>query len=79
MDIVASVSRSSAARTLVETAVRAWKIKYPTSKVDDCAVVCLFFDSDVDLKSVYSLEKEIPEASMNHQSEIGSREFAPET
>ncbi|KAI7751314.1 hypothetical protein M8C21_002874 [Ambrosia artemisiifolia] len=43
VDIVASAeSRSSAARDVVESAVRAWKYKYPTSKVDDCAVVCLF-------------------------------------
>lgn len=43
MDTVASAgSRSGAARAVVETAVRAWKYKYPTSKVDDCAVVCLF-------------------------------------
>ncbi|KAI3706008.1 hypothetical protein L1987_76260 [Smallanthus sonchifolius] len=43
VDIVASAeSRSSAARAVVESAVRAWKYKYPTSKVDDCAVVCLF-------------------------------------
>ncbi|CAH9103249.1 unnamed protein product [Cuscuta europaea] len=41
---VASVGkRSMAARMLVETAVRAWKHKYPCSKVDDCAVICLFF------------------------------------
>ncbi|KAK8690251.1 hypothetical protein V6N13_088951 [Hibiscus sabdariffa] len=46
VDIVATCqTRSSAARTLVEMAVRAWRYKYPTSKVDDCAVVCLFFDS----------------------------------
>ncbi|KAL1173836.1 hypothetical protein V6Z11_A05G439600 [Gossypium hirsutum] len=46
VDIVASCrARTSAARALVETAVRAWRYKYPTSKVDDCAVVCLFFDS----------------------------------
>ncbi|KAF2286443.1 hypothetical protein GH714_016959 [Hevea brasiliensis] len=43
VDIVASApARSSAARALVESAVRAWRCKYPTSKVDDCAVVCLF-------------------------------------
>ncbi|KAI3783716.1 hypothetical protein L1987_42802 [Smallanthus sonchifolius] len=43
VDIVVSAeSRSSAARAVVESAVRAWKYKYPTSKVDDCAVVCLF-------------------------------------
>ncbi|CAL5364803.1 unnamed protein product [Camellia sinensis] len=46
VDIVASApSRSTAARALVESAVRAWRRKYPTSKVDDCAVVCLFLDS----------------------------------
>ncbi|PKA54506.1 putative protein phosphatase 2C 33 [Apostasia shenzhenica] len=45
--IVASApSRSSAARFLVEHAVRAWKFKYPTSKIDDCAVVCLFLNTD---------------------------------
>ncbi|AEE73856.1 putative protein phosphatase 2C 33 [Arabidopsis thaliana] len=44
--IVASApSRSSAARALVESAVRAWRYKYPTSKVDDCAAVCLYLDS----------------------------------
>ncbi|KAL5769668.1 hypothetical protein ACOSP7_013822 [Xanthoceras sorbifolium] len=45
VDIVASApARTSAARALVESAVRAWRYKYPTSKVDDCAVVCLFLD-----------------------------------
>ncbi|KAJ0249786.1 PPM-type phosphatase domain-containing protein [Hirschfeldia incana] len=45
--IVASApSRSSAARAIVESAVRAWRYKYPTSKVDDCAVVCLYLDSN---------------------------------
>lgn len=48
VDIVAAApGRSSAARALVESAVRAWRYKYPTSKVDDCAVVCLFLDSDL--------------------------------
>lgn len=47
VDIVASApKRTTAARTLVETAVKAWKYKYPTSKIDDCAVVCLFLDSN---------------------------------
>ncbi|KAF3454177.1 hypothetical protein FNV43_RR04624 [Rhamnella rubrinervis] len=47
VDIIASApTRSSAARALVESAVRAWRYKYPTSKVDDCAVVCLYLDSD---------------------------------
>ncbi|KAH7425463.1 hypothetical protein KP509_11G055400 [Ceratopteris richardii] len=37
-------TRTTAARSLVETAVRAWRLKYPTSKVDDCAVVCYYFN-----------------------------------
>ena len=43
--IVASSPRSSAARIVVDTASRAWRSKYPTAKVDDCAVVCLYLDS----------------------------------
>ncbi|KAJ3675685.1 hypothetical protein LUZ60_004727 [Juncus effusus] len=48
VDIIASSpSRSTSARLLVESAVRAWRLKYPTSKIDDCAVVCLYLDSDL--------------------------------
>ncbi|XP_042416316.1 probable protein phosphatase 2C 33 isoform X2 [Zingiber officinale] len=50
VSIVASAptrsSSSSSARSLVESAALAWKFKYPTSKIDDCAVVCLFLNSD---------------------------------
>mgnify|MGYP000238104926 CR=1 FL=1 len=43
VDIVASApTRTTAARALVETAVRAWRLKYPNSKVDDCAVICMY-------------------------------------
>ncbi|XP_060202162.1 probable protein phosphatase 2C 1 [Lycium barbarum] len=52
VDIVSSApTRSSAARILVDSAAREWKIKYPTSKMDDCAVVCLFLDGKMDLES----------------------------
>ncbi|XP_010537844.1 PREDICTED: probable protein phosphatase 2C 6 [Tarenaya hassleriana] len=45
VDIVASApTRATAARAVVDTAVRAWRVKYPTSKNDDCAVVCLFLE-----------------------------------
>lgn len=45
VDIIsAAPSRATAARALVECAVRAWRFKFPTSKIDDCAVVCLFLD-----------------------------------
>ncbi|KAK7390699.1 hypothetical protein VNO78_18710 [Psophocarpus tetragonolobus] len=46
VSIVASAPRSCAAKVLVHSAVQAWKTNLPTSKVDDCSVVCLFFDSD---------------------------------
>ncbi|XP_074579018.1 putative protein phosphatase 2C 73 isoform X2 [Curcuma longa] len=41
--IVSSASkRSDAPKLVIEKAVRAWRIKHPTSKVDDCTVTCLF-------------------------------------
>ncbi|MDG2774750.1 hypothetical protein P7M68_24865, partial [Vibrio parahaemolyticus] len=43
--------RSSAARILVDSAALEWKLKYPTSKMDDCAVVCLFLDGKMDSES----------------------------
>ncbi|XP_078441419.1 putative protein phosphatase 2C 33 [Wolffia australiana] len=43
--VAAAPSRSSSAKTLVEAAARAWRSKFATSKMDDCAAVCLFLDS----------------------------------
>lgn len=49
MDVVASCSgHSTAARSVVDLANQSWKFKYPTSKTDDCAVVCLFLNKDAD-------------------------------
>ncbi|XP_059663132.1 probable protein phosphatase 2C 52 [Cornus florida] len=54
VEIVSSApTRSSAARILVDFAAREWKSKYPTSKMDDCAVVCLFLDGKMDSESDY--------------------------
>lgn len=45
INIVASAPRkSTAAKMLVKRAVKAWMYKYPGSKIDDCAAVCLFLD-----------------------------------
>ncbi|CAA2987707.1 probable phosphatase 2C 6 [Olea europaea subsp. europaea] len=45
VDIVASAPcYGTAARALVDCAMRAWRLKYPTSKMDDCAVVCIFLE-----------------------------------
>lgn len=74
--IVASArKRSMAAKLLVDRAVRAWRYKYPCAKIDDCAVVCLFFKRQRPLltKSV----SEVTELSLNHPDpdpdpEVGS-------
>ncbi|KAJ0053537.1 hypothetical protein Pint_02200 [Pistacia integerrima] len=54
VEIVSSApTRASAARILVDAAAREWKLKYPTSKMDDCAVVCLYLDGKMDSESDY--------------------------
>uniref|UniRef100_A0A803Q7A4 protein-serine/threonine phosphatase n=2 Tax=Cannabis sativa TaxID=3483 RepID=A0A803Q7A4_CANSA len=72
VEIVASApSRATAARALVDCAVRAWKLKYPTSKNDDCAVVCLFLDH----KSPVSAAVIENDRTKNHE---GAMEIADE-
>ncbi|KAL6011443.1 hypothetical protein ACLOJK_001891 [Asimina triloba] len=36
---------------LANSAVREWKLEFPTSKIDDCAVVCLYLDGKMDSES----------------------------
>ncbi|CAN1142119.1 Probable protein phosphatase 2C 65 [Linum perenne] len=46
VNIVASArKRSMAAKLLVKYAVRLWRTRYPSCRIDDCAVVCLFLKS----------------------------------
>lgn len=72
--IVASASsQSSAARSLVESAVRAWRTKYPTSKVDDCAVVCLFLDSNSNNLSTASNTKDSDKTVSMKANEVGAK------
>ncbi|GKV03863.1 hypothetical protein SLEP1_g16105 [Rubroshorea leprosula] len=66
VEIVSSApTRASAARILVESAAREWKLKYPTSKMDDCAVVCLFLDGKMDSESDNE-EQGFSSATLNH-------------
>ncbi|KAM1949585.1 hypothetical protein ACFX15_009624 [Malus domestica] len=59
--IVASArKRSMAAELLVKRAVRAWKRKFPQSKIDDCAVICLFL-------------KDLPASSLTQSDSRASR------
>ncbi|XVF08349.1 hypothetical protein REPUB_Repub06bG0219100 [Reevesia pubescens] len=65
--IVGSVKRQSmAAKILVYYAVQAWRTKYPGSKVDDCAVVCLF------LKKRPLLSRSLSDTSQHRGSHLDS-------
>ncbi|RLN08304.1 putative protein phosphatase 2C 14 [Panicum miliaceum] len=57
-----ATSRASAARFLVESAHRAWRTRFPTSKIDDCAVVCLFLNTDEASKSSSSMANNLANA-----------------
>ncbi|KAK4420873.1 putative protein phosphatase 2C 52 [Sesamum alatum] len=72
VEIVSSApTRSSAARILVESAAREWKAKYPTSKMDDCAVVCLFLDGKMDSESDYE-EQGFSSATLQSNNHSGN-------
>ncbi|KAL6998996.1 hypothetical protein U1Q18_000163 [Sarracenia purpurea var. burkii] len=82
VDIVASApGKAMAARALVDCATRAWRLKYPTSKNDDCAVVCLFLEhmlpsnaAPADNDSVKDTEEAVERFSVtngNPSSEVG--------
>ncbi|OMO97671.1 phosphatase 2C (PP2C)-like protein [Corchorus olitorius] len=67
IQIVASVKkRSMAAKLLVYYAVQAWKTKYPGSKIDDCAVVCLFFKK----RSLLSRSRSLTELNQPKESNM---------
>lgn len=57
-----ATSRASAARFLVESAHRAWRTRFPTSKIDDCAVVCLFLNTDEASESSSSMSNNLATA-----------------
>ncbi|KAM7262739.1 hypothetical protein ACFE04_000422 [Oxalis oulophora] len=68
--IVASAKkRSSAAQLLVQRAVKAWKKKFPGSKIDDCAVICLFLKDkpclSKSMSDVYMGKKDPPKLTIS--------------
>ncbi|MED6113695.1 hypothetical protein PIB30_073175 [Stylosanthes scabra] len=71
LGIVGSVPRSCAARIVVDSAVHAWRTKFPAAKIDDCSVVCLFFDSDSDQCKSPSAAEDMM-MMMDEQSEVGT-------
>lgn len=73
VDIVAAApARSHTARILVESAIKAWKRKCPTSKIDDCAVVCLFVNTDSDNYSAASAKGGL-QLSKESSSNLGGK------
>ncbi|XP_049402485.1 probable protein phosphatase 2C 66 isoform X2 [Solanum stenotomum] len=78
VDIVASApSRATAGRALVDCATRAWRLKYPTSKNDDCAIVCLYLNSTpvLDVKVIEGQNKltNSPEAEIKTNTINGNK------
>ncbi|CAH9109395.1 unnamed protein product [Cuscuta epithymum] len=62
---------------LVERAVRAWKHKYPCSKFDDCAVICLFFKRPRPMLT--KTMSEVDQLSMSFPPHDGSNDNSPIT
>lgn len=50
--VLAARKRSMAAKFIVAHAVRAWKSRFPSSRTDDIAVICLFFKPPPPAKSM---------------------------
>ncbi|KAF3448895.1 hypothetical protein FNV43_RR09611 [Rhamnella rubrinervis] len=73
--IVASARRrSTAAKCLIKGAVRAWRLKYPCAKVDDCAVICLFLKDEY---ASYNMYKSDSTRSNLNEAELVSRKKVP--
>lgn len=70
--VASSRKRSLAAKLLVEKAHRAWRYKYPLAKIDDCAVVCLFFKRQKPILTKSISEKS--HLSLNY-SELGANSY----
>ncbi|CAL9134615.1 unnamed protein product [Musa textilis] len=73
VDIVASApARSSAASCLVQSAVKAWRLKYPISRIDDCAAVCLFLDAEAsNISSIRTRSSNATNAGCYEQESTG--------
>ncbi|GAB2229542.1 hypothetical protein Droror1_Dr00013788 [Drosera rotundifolia] len=71
--IVASArKRSMAAKLLVAHAVRAWKSRFSSSRIDDIAVVCMFFKYPQKSKSLSDVSQVTPD-SLSHLNSSISR------
>lgn len=77
--ITTSKRRSTAAKLLVHHAVKAWKSKYPGSKVDDCTVICLFLKNQPPTYSTELVNEMSPSDVNSSQLDSSSRTITSET
>ncbi|KAL3851062.1 hypothetical protein ACJIZ3_012944 [Penstemon smallii] len=81
VEIVASApGRGTAARALVDCATRAWRLKYPTSKNDDCAAVCLYLEHTpvADVTKAQNGVLKVPEEETNNVPKEEMENFSSE-
>ncbi|TVU30095.1 hypothetical protein EJB05_21701, partial [Eragrostis curvula] len=71
-----ATSRASAARFLVESAHRAWRSRFPTSKIDDCAVVCLFLNTYEASESSNSMANLVNSVEVNSDQQSATIELS---
>ncbi|KAF8688159.1 hypothetical protein HU200_042389 [Digitaria exilis] len=85
VEVVSIISKApsqvSASRFLVESAQRTWRTRYPTSKTDDCAAVCLFLNTEAASTSSSSgtkdLRNDIEASSSKHSLTVKSSPAVP--
>lgn len=70
--VSAARKRSHAARFLAAHAVRAWKSRFPSSRTDDIAVVCLFFKQQQAQPSVGKSMSDISHITPDSLSHLNS-------
>jgi len=80
-DVVSIVSKApseaSAARLLVQSAHRMWRTRFPTSKVDDCAAVCLFFKTDAEFSVLGTKASDVEPGCVKHSLSVKSSAVVP--
>ncbi|XP_021731194.1 probable protein phosphatase 2C 65 [Chenopodium quinoa] len=73
--VSAARKRSHAAKFLATHAVRAWKSRFPSSRTDDIAVVCLFFKPPPPGKSMSEVSHITPDSLSHLNSSVSQHTY----
>ncbi|XP_010683599.2 probable protein phosphatase 2C 65 [Beta vulgaris subsp. vulgaris] len=73
--VSAARKRSHAAKFLATHAVRAWKSRFPSSRTDDIAVVCLFFKPPPPGKSMSDISHITPDSLSHLNSSVSQHTY----